>query len=444
MDAHAAAGPVVMPRRCPGLASVDLDDEQVVYDPARRCSFRLNRTAGLVLDRCDGRTPRQAVVDELAGAFGADPDQVGTQVGRILEVFDRDGLIEGGDRPGQALAADLDHDWGPPAPPIPSSSAPSSVGPSSVGPSSVGRSGSGGQVDDAGVGWRLALDVAVRVRTDEPDLARGLDPILGSLPAVPLGAPGAGPRLDYELRRTAGGSVDIRVGATSVGDAGSTAAAFSYLQWHLNQQVILHAAGRLLIHAGAVRLASGALVVFPGQSNAGKSTLVAGLVRAGLGYVTDELVALDLQGQDPGRAGGYRKAITLDPGAWPLFADTLAPVVDGVVGTGPPGSPPTGSPGEWLVDPRALDPGAVAGPPEGPVGLIVFPRFELGATTGAEPLSAARGLVELIGHSLNLERTGPTGLATLAGVARRAPAYALTMGGLDAAVERVSVLAQGT
>ena len=88
MDTHAAAAAAVMPRRSPGLASVDLDDEQVVYDPARRRSFRLNRTAGLVLDRCDGRTPRQVVVDELAGAFGIDPGPVGSQLDRILEVFD--------------------------------------------------------------------------------------------------------------------------------------------------------------------------------------------------------------------------------------------------------------------------------------------------------------------------------------------------------------------
>ena len=239
MDAHDAAGPVVMPRRCLGLASVDLDDEQVVYDPARRRSFRLNRTAGLVLDRCDGRTSRQAVVDELAGAFGADPDQVGTQLGRILEVFARDGLIDGltdgGDGPGLALAADLDQDWGPPAAPSPSPGAPSPMAPSSDPASGSGEPVAG---QDAGVGWRRALDVAVRVRTGGPDLARGLDPMLGSLPAEPADAAGDGPRLDYELRRTAGGSVDIRLGATSVGDAASTAAAFSYLQWHLNQQVI--------------------------------------------------------------------------------------------------------------------------------------------------------------------------------------------------------------
>ena len=49
----------------------------------------------------------------------------------------------------------------------------------------------------------------------------------------------------------------------------------------------------LLVHAGAVVAPDGTAVLLPGPSGAGKTTLVAGLVRAGFGYLSDEAGAID-------------------------------------------------------------------------------------------------------------------------------------------------------
>ena len=55
----------------------------------------------------------------------------------------------------------------------------------------------------------------------------------------------------------------------------------------------------------------------PGASGSGKSTLTAGLARAGLGYLTDELAALDLAS---GQLLPYPKPITVKPGSFAVAA----------------------------------------------------------------------------------------------------------------------------
>jgi hypothetical protein len=54
--------------------------------------------------------------------------------------------------------------------------------------------------------------------------------------------------------------------------------------------------GRILVHAGAVRWRGRAILV-PGRSGSGKSELVAALVRAGAGYLSDEFAVLDREGR---------------------------------------------------------------------------------------------------------------------------------------------------
>ena len=56
-----------------------------------------------------------------------------------------------------------------------------------------------------------------------------------------------------------------------------------------------HAEGLVFVHAGAVAWGGRAIVV-PGRTLAGKSTLVAALVRAGATYYSDEYTVLDPQG----------------------------------------------------------------------------------------------------------------------------------------------------
>jgi hypothetical protein len=92
------------------------------------------------------------------------------------------------------------------------------------------------------------------------------------------------------------------------------------------------------LHAGVVSGPSG-LIVVPGHSGLGKTTLVAALVRAGLGYVSDEALAID---RDTLIATAFPRPLALAGDVWPLFAD------DRDIGPAPPAGR------EELIDPAVL------------------------------------------------------------------------------------------
>lgn len=83
----------------------------------------------------------------------------------------------------------------------------------------------------------------------------------------------------------------------------------------------LHGAGILAAHAGAVAGPTGAIVV-AGRSGQGKTTLVLGLVRAGMGLLSDELALLD---PDDAVIRPYRRAVHVRPSTLGLLPE-LAPL----------------------------------------------------------------------------------------------------------------------
>ena len=80
-------------------------------------------------------------------------------------------------------------------------------------------------------------------------------------------------------------------------------------------------AGRdhLLIHAAGVQDGMRG-VLLPGPSGSGKSTLAAGLVRSGLAYLSDELVALEV---GSGHLLPYAKPISLKRGSFGVLYDMV-------------------------------------------------------------------------------------------------------------------------
>ena len=400
--------PPTMPVRGPGLARVAVDDEHVVFDAVHGRTHRLNRTAALVLDRCDGRTPTAAVCRDLHDQFGADLDEITHDLAEVLTDFARRQLV----------STDSNEADGP---------VPPALDPEAAGERTA--------LADEPVRTRRfvtgplsALDVTAIVTTDDEALAAEMAMRLGSLASFASGAAAAdAPPTTYELVAADRG-VDVRADGRTIGNARGADAALALVQWHLNRLVAARASQRLQLHASAVRLPDGRVAVFPGEANAGKSTLVAGLVRAGYGYLTDETVAVEL---GTGRAEGYRKLVNLDPGSWALFP--------GVV---PNDAAARGD--EHLVDPQALHADALAGPSDGEVALIAFPAYRCRRARRAPPPShrPPRSSVS-IAHCTNLAPHGQDGLDTLAGLVGRAPAYELDMGGLDEAVREVDALVAG-
>ena len=183
---------------------------------------------------------------------------------------------------------------------------------------------------------------------------------------------------------------------------------------------ITAAGGNLLLHAGAVARSDGATAVLCGASGSGKSTLTAGLVTAGWAYVTDETVCLD---PETLRIMPFRRPLSIKAGSHEVLAYLR---------------PDPMYAGSWVVPPSALK-----GPPlpEQPLlpELLVFPTYRPGARLEVTRLSPGEAAF-LAGTDSSRFADTREPLPSLARLARRAPAYRLVHGDLDAAVRAVSDL----
>jgi hypothetical protein len=171
----------------------------------------------------------------------------------------------------------------------------------------------------------------------------------------------------------------------------------------------------LLVHAGAVVAPDGTAVLLPGPSGAGKTTLVAGLVRAGFGYLSDEAGAID------------PATLCVHAFARPLGLKGDARTLFGV----------PGGDGVHYLAPDELRPRSITGP--APVGHVIAPHYERGTPAIVTRMTPAETVVELGETAMNLLDLAD-GLDVLAAVARRAPGARLVSGDLDAAVAAVQEL----
>jgi len=198
--------------------------------------------------------------------------------------------------------------------------------------------------------------------------------------------------------------------------------ALAYLLWHINRSVIEHTPDLLLLHAAAVEC-GGMTLLLPAPTESGKTTLAAGLVQAGLRYVTDEAVAID---PDTKRVVPYPKALSVDPGSWSVLAalrphvtEEVRPYLDR----------------QWHVIPDAIRPGAVAA--ASVPGFVIAPRYQAGAETALVPIGRAEAVAILAENAFNLDLHGRLGLNLLADVVRRCRCYRLTIADLDDACESI-------
>jgi hypothetical protein len=201
------------------------------------------------------------------------------------------------------------------------------------------------------------------------------------------------------------------------------AAVMNHLTWHVNQRVIESSDEVVLLHAAAASL-DGRGVLLPAAMEAGKSTLVAGLVRCGFQYLTDEAAAIDPISL---RLRPYAKPLSLDPGSWPVLPD-LEPDVD----------PSTAMylADQWQVDPRRIRPDAVAGPTA--VSVVVFPRYQRGAATQLTALPRSTALVEALEQTFRFHDHGRRNFTVLARLLEQVRCYRLVSGDLDRACAEVT------
>ena len=149
----------------------------------------------------------------------------------------------------------------------------------------------------------------------------------------------------------------------------------------------LYDQGLLAVHAGAVVHRGRALVV-AGPSGYGKTTVTLGLVRAGLGLLSDELAVLDPRSR---RVLPYRRSAHVRP-----MTRVLVPELEPVCNRP---RRDLGDGNEWVISPIALEsvfPGCLAA--DSPLGavLVLDGPPEASAAAEIESVPAAVAVMELL------------------------------------------------
>lgn len=159
----------------------------------------------------------------------------------------------------------------------------------------------------------------------------------------------------------------------------------------------------VFVHAGAVGY-RGRGILLPGRSFAGKSTLVAELVRAGAEYYSDEYAVLD----SLGNVHPYARPISMrwkGPTKQPLHT-------------------------AWNVGSAPL-----------PVGLVVLSKFRPGGEWRPRCLSPGQGALAMLANTVCARRAPEIALATLHRVVTRAPIITSERGEASGVVELILALA---
>jgi len=261
------------------------------------------------------------------------------------------------------------------------------------------------------LGWR------VRMRSTDLRAGKYLRAIFGD----EHDSPSSGTRL-LDLRLTAAGidRLDLWIGDTLAAADVPTAEAPSRALASLNRW-ICYAPGPLLVLHAAAAARSGRAVALVGDSGAGKSSLVAALVRAGWTYLSDEAIGVDADAN----FHPYPRPITLRRGSWSALADMEARL---------PADRERFAATEWHVPALSLD--AVADGPMPPRAVILV-RHAPGARADLRPITRGAAIEQLARQSCNLSHFGQEGLDRLASVVRQSSCFDFISGSVGDGVELI-------
>ena len=354
----------------------------------------LNHTAATVWELATDGHDARAITTELADRFDRPAPSLARDVDAALTSLAAEGLLEGADPPdGPSVAGDDGATQGeaPAAPTPPPGTTPATV-----------------------TMTRRALHHRVAIEAD-PATHELLAPLLAHLPDDdgPIDA-----HLALAEVHGDGGVARwtvLRDGRPS-SPPGTLDTALGHLLWRMNHEAIEAEHDWLLLHAGAARGRSGAVVV-AGEPDAGKSTLTGAMAQAGLAYLTDEASAVD----GDLRVMPYPKPLTLDGRSRALL--DLAPGTANHV-----------APGRL---------GQVAGHEPVPLAAAVLPERRPGARASLTRLDQPAAALALAAVTFNLAATGVRGLEVLAGLAATVPVYRLVLDDVREAALAVVDLAGG-
>ncbi len=252
-------------------------------------------------------------------------------------------------------------------------------------------SATGNSLHEVAVRQCRACGVSFRLCASDEELMRLMCGV------VPFGTQFVADRndaLSFSLfpRRESGGLV-ISIGLEEFGSG-----ELGEVLQHLEQQLLLHVGGNtrefVFLHAGVVGW-QGKAILLPGASFAGKTTLVAELIKAGAVYYSDDYALLS----PDGRVHPYARHLQIRQDA-------------GL--------------GRRRVAHQDL--AREAGSTPLAVGQVVFTAFVDGARWKPEPLTAGQAVLAMLQHTLSAQRRPAEVMATLASVMQTARASQSTRG----------------
>lgn len=259
------------------------------------------------------------------------------------------------------------------------------------------------------------------VRADRPDDAAAVAAALAPFSAELDGDPAT----TYELRTDSDGAFWLYVDDRSARVSEDPDEPFDLLFWYVGENVVRDERRRLLLHAGAVVTHDGSALLLPGPGGSGKSTTTLGLVGAGMRYLSDEFAVIE---PATGCVVPFPRPLALKHGSRRL----LPHLDDLAVRT------PTDARTTVHVPVERL--GGIAATEAAEPGFVVFPTYLEGAVTELTQLTPGQTCIGLLQSTFRMTDRPLEALRVMAGVARRARGYRLTIGDLTEAVDLLSDL----
>lgn len=240
------------------------------------------------------------------------------------------------------------------------------------------------------LGFRVTiLGVHLAVVSDSAAVAEALDQyVLPWLPRAAVGSSTAD-RLVEVRRLGSGAGLEILVDGLVAGVVPSPEAAIPWVQRALDEAVVRCQTEVAVVHGGVVAH-GGRAIILPGPTGAGKSTLVAELVRQGAPYLSDEYALIDADGC----VHPYPRPLLLRDASGDDQAPRLATELGGTVARGPM-----------------------------PAGLIVGARHAPDATPVLQAMSQSDGLLLLLRNTPQALADHPWIMAPMARAVARAACY---------------------
>jgi hypothetical protein len=175
------------------------------------------------------------------------------------------------------------------------------------------------------------------------------------------------------------GTCSVYHGSTRLSEGQGLELSLMVLDSQLRAHIAVNAPDRTFVHAGAVGHEGRAIIV-PGHSFAGKTTLVAALVRAGATYYSDEFTVLDADGL----VHPYAKPLSIRPDPATAQVDTDVEELGGLRGV------------------EAL-----------PLGLVVLTHYRPGADWKPRVLSSGQAALAVLSHTVNVRAEPDTAMRAI-------------------------------